>query len=156
ADSSFVVRYQGGSNAGHTIINEYGKFALHMLPSGVFYPHVTNVIGPGTALDLEAFLQELEALKARGVPKPNVMISERTQLVMPYHRWFDQLEEERLGAASFGSTRRGIAPFYADKYAKLGIQAADLLDPIRLRSRITQSLTAKNVLLEHLYGTSPI
>ncbi|REE84445.1 adenylosuccinate synthetase [Paenibacillus taihuensis] len=156
ADSSFVVRYQGGSNAGHTIINEYGKFALHMLPSGVFYPHVTNVIGPGTALDLEAFLQELEALEARGVPKPNVMISERTQLVMPYHRLFDQLEEERLGAASFGSTRRGIAPFYADKYAKLGIQAADLLNPIRLRSRLTQSLAAKNVLLEHLYGTSPI
>lgn len=156
ADSSFVVRYQGGSNAGHTIINEYGKFALHMLPSGVFYPHVTSVIGPGTALDLEAFLQELEALEARGVPKPKVLVSERTQLVMPYHRLFDQLEEERLGASGFGSTRKGIAPFYADKYAKLGIQAADLLDSTRLRSRFTQSLAAKNVLLQHLYGMPPI
>ncbi|SEM73097.1 adenylosuccinate synthase [Paenibacillus sp. OV219] len=156
AHSSFVVRYQGGSNAGHTIINEYGKFALHMLPSGVFYPHVTNVIGPGTALDADVLLQELQQLEDRGVPKPSVFISDRTQLVMPYHRLFDQLEEERLGSLSFGSTRRGIAPFYADKYAKLGIQAAELFEPARLRSRLSQSLAAKNVLLEHLYGMPPI
>ncbi|AZN42155.1 adenylosuccinate synthase [Paenibacillus albus] len=156
ASSSFVVRYQGGSNAGHTIINEYGKFALHMLPSGVFYPHVTNVIGPGTALDADVLLQELQALEDRGVPKPKLYISERAQLVMPYHRLFDQLEEERLGSLSYGSTRRGIAPFYTDKYAKLGIQAADLMDSGRLRNRLSQSLAAKNVLLEHLYGTPPI
>jgi adenylosuccinate synthase len=152
AGSSFVVRYQGGSNAGHTIINDFGKFALHMLPSGVFYPDVTNVIGPGTALDVECMLREREELLARGVPEPRLVVSERAQVVLPLHRLFDELEEKRLGARGFGSTKRGIAPFYADKYAKLGVQVADLYDGARLRSRLEQSLTAKNVLLEHLYG----
>lgn len=156
AKSSFVVRYQGGSNAGHTIINDYGKFSLHMLPSGVFYPEVTNVIGPGTALDLEVLLGELHELAQRGVPNPKLCISERAQVVLPIHRLFDELEEERLGTRGFGSTKRGIAPFYADKYAKLGIQAADLFDPTRLQDRLEQMLKVKNVLLTHLYGHQPI
>ncbi|QHW34293.1 adenylosuccinate synthase [Paenibacillus rhizovicinus] len=156
ADAAFIVRYQGGSNAGHTIINEYGKFVLHLLPSGVFYPHATNVIGPGTALDMEVLFQELEALTARGVREPKLAVSERAQIVMPYHRLFDQLEEERLGSAGFGSTRRGIAPFFADKYAKLGIQVSDLFDESRLRRKLEQSLAAKNILLQHLYKSEPI
>jgi adenylosuccinate synthase len=156
AQSSYVVRYQGGSNAGHTIINDFGKFAVRMLPSGVFYPHVTNVIGPGVALDIDILLGELQSLAERGVPKPKLLISERAQIVLSVHRLFDELEEERLGERGYGSTKRGIAPFYADKYAKLGIQVADLWDQVRLRERIEHLLAAKNVLLKHLYGRSPI
>ena len=156
ASSSYVVRYQGGSNAGHTIINDYGKFALHMLPSGVFYPNITNVIGPGVALDVESLMREREELLARGVPKPRLRVSDRAQIVLPIHRLFDELEEERLGARSFGSTKRGIAPFYADKYAKLGIQVSDLYDEERLYGRLQQLLEAKNVLLVHLYGREPM
>ncbi|MEV5027541.1 adenylosuccinate synthase [Paenibacillus sp. LPE1-1-1.1] len=156
AASSFVVRYQGGSNAGHTIINSYGKFALHMLPSGVFYPEITNVIGPGTALDIDVLLGEREELLRRGVPEPRIRISERAQVVLPIHRLFDELEESRLGDNGFGSTKRGIAPFYADKYAKLGVQVADLYDEERLLQRLEQSLAAKNILLEQLYNRKPI
>ncbi|WP_405104506.1 adenylosuccinate synthase [Paenibacillus sp. FSL K6-1217] len=156
AKSSYVVRYQGGSNAGHTIINDYGKFALHMLPSGVFYPNVTNVIGPGVALDVESLMREREELIARGVPEPCLRVSDRTQIILPIHRLFDELEEERLGSRSFGSTKRGIAPFYADKYAKLGIQVSDLYNEERLYSRLQQSLEIKNVLLVHMYGRQPI
>ncbi|WP_028545424.1 adenylosuccinate synthase [Paenibacillus taiwanensis] len=156
ATSSYVVRYQGGSNAGHTIINDYGKFSLHMLPSGVFYSNVTNIIGPGTALDVNVLLQERNSLLTRGVPEPKLVISDRAQMVLPVHRLFDELEELRLGSQSFGSTKRGIAPFYADKYAKLGIQVADLYDKTRLRSRLEQSLASKNVLLEHLYKHTPL
>ncbi|QJD83691.1 adenylosuccinate synthase [Cohnella herbarum] len=152
AESSLVVRYQGGSNAGHTIINDYGKFALHMLPSGVFHPEVTNVIGPGVALDAEQLLSELQNLTARGVPQPRIRLSERTQIVLPVHRLFDELEEERLGLNGFGSTKRGISPFYSDKYAKLGIQVADLFDEIRLRNKLERLLESKNVLLKHLYN----
>lgn len=143
ANSSYVVRYQGGSNAGHTIINSYGKFALHMLPSGVFYPEVTNVIGHGTALDVDMLLRERDDLLARDVPEPRIQISERAQVVLSIHRLFDELEEERLGERGFGSTKRGIAPFYADKYAKLGVQVADLYDEERLLQRLEQSLAAK-------------
>lgn len=156
AEASYVVRYQGGSNAGHTIINDYGKFALRMLPSGVFNPNVRNVIGPGTALDVDVMLGELAKLSARGVPEPQLSISERAQIVLPIHQLLDELEEERLGARSFGSTKRGIAPFYADKYAKLGIQVSDLYNEARLRGRLEQSLEAKNVLLEHMYGRQPL
>ncbi len=152
-DSAFVVRFQGGSNAGHTILNEHGRFALHMLPSGVFQPQVTNVIGPGAALDTETLLSELAELKAAGIPAPKLRVSDRAQLVLPVHRALDGLEEDRLGSQGFGSTRRGIAPFYADKYAKLGIQVSDLFDENRLRIRLEKSLTTKNVLLENLYGT---
>lgn len=154
--SSYVVRFQGGSNAGHTIINDYGKFSLHMLPSGVFYPNVTNIIGPGTAVDMEVLERELQELAARGVPKPKLVISERAQVVLPVHRLFDELEEERLGAQGFGSTKRGIAPFYADKYAKLGIQTSELFDPIQLKERLKQVLAGKNVLMQHWYEQPPI
>jgi adenylosuccinate synthase len=156
AASAYVVRFQGGSNAGHTIINDYGKFSLHLLPSGVFCSGVTNVIGPGTALDVEVLKGELEELVSRGVPVPRLRISERVQIMLPVQRLFDELEEERLGANGFGSTKRGIAPFYADKYMKLGIQAADLFDQPRLLERLQHLLAAKNVLLEHLYGQPPI
>ncbi|GGD49891.1 adenylosuccinate synthase [Paenibacillus nasutitermitis] len=152
ADARYVVRYQGGSNAGHTIINQYGKFALRLLPSGVFHDTVVNVIGPGVALNGPDLFRELDALAARGVPKPHLRISERAQLVLPYHKLFDALEEQRLGDRKFGSTQSGIAPFYADKAAKLGIQAADLFDRHRLLDRLESSLLPKNVLLEHLYG----
>ncbi|MFC5653466.1 adenylosuccinate synthase [Paenibacillus solisilvae] len=155
-NARYVVRYQGGSNAGHTIINEYGKFALHLLPSGVFYPETTNVIGTGVALNMEDLFSEWDSLLARGVPEPNLRVSDRAQLLLPYHKLFDVLEEERLGEHQFGSTRSGIAPFYADKAAKLGIQVADLYVERRLRERLKASLAAKNVLLEHLYDRPPI
>ncbi len=154
--ASYVVRYQGGSNAGHTIINDYGKFALRMLPSGVFHPQTVNVIGPGVALDAERMLSELERLEERGVARPTVCLSERAQIVLPVHRLLDELEEIRLGAQSFGSTRNGIAPFYADKYAKLGIQVADLLHADIVRGKLERTFAAKNVLLEHLYGRSAL
>lgn len=128
ADSDIVVRFQGGSNAGHTIVNEYGKFALHMLPSGVFYQHVTNVIGSGVALNIPYLLDELGKLEEQGVPAPKMLVSDRAQVVMPYHILFDAYEEERLGKASFGSTKSGIAPTYSDKYAKIGICVAYELD----------------------------
>ncbi len=151
AQTDFVVRFQGGNNAGHTIINAFGKFALHLLPSGVFYPAVVNVIGPGVALNLRALLDELQALTARGVPVPQLKISNRAQVLLPYHQWLDGYEEERLGDRQFGSTKQGIAPFYADKYLKLGVQVADLYDPSRLRDRIEQALATKNVLFRQLY-----
>ncbi|MVP01172.1 adenylosuccinate synthase [Paenibacillus lutrae] len=152
AQSKYVVRYQGGSNAGHTILNPYGKFALHILPSGVFYPGVCNIIGPGTALNIDDFLHELKGLTDRGVPEPILRISDRAQIVMPYHKLLDQLEEERLGDLKFGSTKSGIAPFYSDKVSKLGIQVSDLFDEDRLRLRVEASLAAKNTLMKHLYS----
>ncbi|WP_199616274.1 adenylosuccinate synthase [Paenibacillus alkalitolerans] len=156
AQSRYVVRYQGGSNAGHTIINQFGKFALHLLPSGVFYPEVVNVIGPGVALNVQDFLREREELVSRGVPEPILRVSNRAQIVLPYHKWFDELEEERLGERKFGSTKSGIAPFYADKYVKLGVQVADLYNVPRLKARLESSLEAKSVLLQHLYGKPAI
>lgn len=150
--ADFVVRFQGGGNAGHTIINDFGRFVLHLLPSGVFYPNVTNVLGPGVAVDVQALLREREALLAAGVPAPRVQVSDRAQVVLACHILLEECEEARLGQAAFGSTRKGIAPFYADKYLKIGVQVADLFEPERLRSRLEGSLVAKNVLLEHLYG----
>jgi adenylosuccinate synthase len=150
-ESDVVVRFQGGANAGHTIICDYGKFALHLLPSGVFYPHTTNIIGNGVALNIQSFLKELKMLEEGGVPAPHLMISERTQVLMPYHVLLDGYEEERLAGHAFGSTHSGIAPFYSDKYAKNGIQVADLFDEKRLMNRLTAVCEVKNVLLEHLY-----
>jgi adenylosuccinate synthase len=152
AKSDLVVRFQGGSNAGHTVINDYGKFALHLLPSGVFHPNVVNVLGPGVALNADVFLREYDELLRRGVPPPQLRISNRAQVVMPYHLLLDACEEERLGARKFGSTQAGIAPFYADKYLKVGVQVADLYDRDRLRARLEAALKPKNVLFEHLYG----
>ena len=149
--SDIVVRFQGGANAGHTIINDYGRFALHTLPSGVFYSHITNVIGNGVALDIRKLTDELTSLLDAGVPAPNLIISERAQLLMPYHVLQDAYEEERLGGHAFGSTKSGIAPFYSDKYAKIGIQVCDLFDEARLRQRLNAAVELKNVLFEHLY-----
>jgi adenylosuccinate synthase len=154
--SDVVVRFQGGSNAGHTVVSEYGKFVLHLLPSGVFHQGVTNVLGPGVAVDIDEFLKELAELVDRGVPSPEVLVSERAQVVLPYHRMLDEYEEERLGARQFGSTRSGIAPFYSDKFAKTGVQLATLFDERLLRERVGYALEIKNVLLKHLYGKQPI
>jgi adenylosuccinate synthase len=151
AEADIVVRFQGGNNAGHTIINAQGKFVLHLLPSGVFYPGVINILGPGVAVNISAFLKELESLAQRGVPEPLVRISDRAQVVLPYHILLDEYEEERLADRQFGSTKKGIAPFYADKYYKVGVQVADLFDEDRLRARLAASLAVKNVLFEHLY-----
>jgi adenylosuccinate synthase len=151
AQSAYVVRFQGGKNAGHTIINDYGKFALHLLPSGVFYDSVTNILGPGVAVDVEAFLGERKELVDRGVPEPRVLISDRAQIVLPYHILFDQYEEERLADRKFGSTKSGIAPFYADKYLKIGVQVADLFERQRLEQRLRSAVEIKNALLTHVY-----
>ena len=150
-ESDIVIRFQGGANAGHTIINNYGKFALHTLPSGVFYDHITNVIGNGVALNIPVLFHEIKELTDRNVPMPNLLISARAQMVMPYHILFDQYEEERLGGKSFGSTKSGIAPFYSDKYAKIGFQVSELFDEEALREKVERVCEMKNVLLEHLY-----
>ena len=149
--SDVVIRFQGGANAGHTIINDYGRFALHILPSGTFYPHITNIIGNGVALDIKKLVDELNDITAQGVPAPNLVISERAQILMPYHVLQDGYEEERLGGKAFGSTKSGIAPFYSDKYAKTGIQVCDLFDEQRLRERLNAAVELKNVLFQHLY-----
>lgn len=156
-DSDLVVRFQGGSNAGHTIINEYGKFALHQLPSGVFRQNIINVIGNGVALSVENFTNELSTLLERGVPRPKLLVSDRCQVVMPYHKELDGLEEARLAARSFGSTKSGIAPFYSDKYAKIGFQVSDLFDSIdALMERIDHVIGLKNVLYTELYRREPL
>ena len=155
-ESDIVIRFQGGANAGHTIVNHYGKFALHTLPSGVFYDHTTSIIGNGVALDVPKFFNEVNDVTSKGVPMPKILISDRAQIVMPYHILFDQYEEERLGKASFGSTKSGIAPFYSDKYAKIGFQVQELFHEDTLKTKINRVLETKNVLLEHLYHKPPI
>lgn len=149
--SDIVIRFQGGANAGHTIINDYGRFALHTLPSGTFYSHVTNIIGNGVALDVRKLTEELQSLLDAGVPKPNLIVSERAQLLLPYHVLQDTYEEERLGGHAFGSTKSGIAPFYSDKYAKIGIQVCDLFDEPRLHERLAHAVEIKNILFENMY-----
>ena len=149
--ADIIVRFQGGANAGHTIVNDYGKFALHTLPSGVFYGHTTSVIGNGVALNIPVFFKEYNEVVSKGVPAPKILISDRAQMVMPYHILFDQYEEERLGGKSFGSTKSGIAPFYSDKYAKIGFQVNELFDADRLKEKLKSVCETKNVLLEHLY-----
>ena len=152
ADSDIVVRFQGGSNAGHTIKNQYGKFPLHMLPSGVFYQHTTCVIGNGVALNIPKLIEEIKSITDRGVPMPHIMVSDRAQIVMPYHILLDTYEEERLAGKSFGSTRSGIAPCYSDKYAKIGFQVNELFMPeADLRDRLENVCTIKNTLIKHLY-----
>lgn len=150
-ESDIIVRFQGGSNAGHTIVNDYGKFALHILPSGVFYDHTTSIIGNGVALNIPDLFREINEIVERGVPMPKIKVSDRAQIVMPYHILFDQYEEERLGGKSFGSTKSGIAPFYSDKYAKVGFQVSELFDEDLLREKLERVSVQKNILLEHLY-----
>ena len=150
-ESDIIIRFQGGSNAGHTIVNDYGKFALHLLPSGVFYGHTTSIIGNGVALNIPYLIREIKALTDRGVPKPKILVSDRAQILMPYHVLFDTYEEERLGGKSFGSTKSGIAPFYSDKYAKIGFQVSELFDDDTLRDKAERVCELKNVLLKYLY-----
>ena len=150
-ESDIVVRFQGGSNAGHTIINEYGKFALHLLPSGVFYQHTTCIIGNGVALNIPYLQKEIDSIVSQGVPKPNILVSDRAQILMPYHIDFDAYEEERLGGKAFGSTKSGIAPFYSDKYAKIGFQVSELFDEDTLKEKVARVVEQKNIMLEHMY-----
>lgn len=151
-DSDIIIRFQGGANAGHTIINDYGKFALHTLPSGIFYDHTTSIIGNGVALNIPVLFNELKEITSKGVPEPKILISDRAQIVMPYHILFDKYEEERLAGKSFGSTKSGIAPFYSDKYAKVGFQVSELFEEeAELKEKIERVIVQKNILLEHLY-----
>ena len=149
--SDVVIRFQGGANAGHTIVNPYGKFALHTLPSGVFYDHTTSIIGNGVALDVQALMRELKAIQDQKVPAPHLMVSNRAQIVMSYHKLLDAYEEERLAGASYGSTKSGIAPFYSDKFAKIGFQVSELFDEDTLKAKVKKICLMKNVLMEHLY-----
>ncbi|MGN1115626.1 MAG: adenylosuccinate synthetase, partial [Candidatus Ornithomonoglobus sp.] len=150
-DADIVVRFQGGANAGHTIVNDYGKFALHLLPSGSFNQNVTNMIGNGVALDIPQLVSEIEDVVSKGVPRPNIVVSERAQVLMPYHRLFDQYEEERLSDRQFGSTKSGIAPFFSDKFSKIGFQVWELFEDDRLKEKIKNVLEVKNLMLEHIY-----
>lgn len=149
--ADIIIRFQGGANAGHTIVNDYGKFALHTLPSGVFYGHTTSVIGNGVALNIPLLFEEIKSITDRNVPTPKILVSDRAQIVMPYHILFDRYEEERLGGKSFGSTKSGIAPFYSDKYAKIGFQVSELFDDELLVDKVERVCELKNCILENLY-----
>lgn len=149
--ADIIVRFQGGANAGHTIVNNYGKFALHTLPSGVFYDHTTSIIGNGVALNIPVLFNEVKSIVDRGVPAPKILVSDRAQIVMSYHILFDQYEEERLGGKSFGSTKSGIAPFYSDKFSKIGFQVSELFDGELLAEKVQRICDLKNPILEHLY-----
>lgn len=152
-EADIIIRFQGGSNAGHTIKNNYGKFALHMLPSGVFYDHTTSILGNGVALNIPYMFNEIKNLVDGGVPMPKILVSDRAQILMPYHILFDEYEEERLAGKAFGSTKSGIAPFYSDKYAKIGFQVQELfMDEALLKEKVDRVCTQKNVLLKHLYN----
>lgn len=151
SQADVVIRFQGGANAGHTIINDYGKFALHLLPSGVCHPNITNIIGNGVALDIPKLIKEIADITGKGVPQPKILVSDRAQIMMPYHVLLDTYEEERLADKQFGSTKSGIAPFYSDKYAKIGFQVCDLFYPEELREKLESVCQIKNLLLEHVY-----
>ncbi len=154
--ADIIVRFQGGSNAGHTIKNNYGKFALHILPSGVFYDHTTSIIGNGVALNIPDLIKEINDIVSKGVPMPKILVSYRAQIVMPYHQLFDACEEERLGGKAFGSTKSGIAPFYSDKYSKIGFQVSELFDEEVLVEKVERVCELKNIILQHLYHKDPI
>ena len=152
AKADIIIRFQGGSNAGHTIINNYGKFALHLLPSGVFYDHTTSIIGNGVALNIPYLVKEINELVEKGVPRPKILVSDRAQLLMPYHILQDTYEEARLAGKAYGSTKSGIAPFYSDKFAKIGIQVSELFDDEKLEEKVEKICTLKNVMFKHLYN----
>ena len=145
-----VIRFQGGANAGHTIINDYGKFALHLLPSGICHPEITNIIGNGVALDIPKLVKEINDVTSKGVPQPKLLVSDRAQIMMPYHVLLDTYEEERLADKQFGSTKSGIAPFYSDKYAKIGFQVCDLFYPDALKEKLASVCAVKNLLLKYV------
>ena len=152
-EADIIIRFQGGSNAGHTIKNNYGKFALHMLPSGVFYDHTTSILGNGVALNIPYMFNEIKSLTDQGVPEPKILVSDRAQILMPYHILFDEYEEARLAGKAFGSTKSGIAPFYSDKYAKIGFQVQELfMDEADLREKVERVCAQKNVILKYLYN----
>ena len=157
-DYDVVVRYQGGGNAGHTVINEYGKFALHLLPSGIFRKDVVNILGNGVALDPENLWKEIQQVQSQGVAisPENLKISDRASLLMPWHRDLDGLEEARLADKKFGSTKQGIAPFYADKFAKKTVLAGELLYPEYLKAHLADLLEWKNLTLTRVYGAAPV
>ena len=152
AKADIIIRFQGGSNAGHTIVNNYGKFALHLLPSGVFYDHTTSIIGNGVALNIPYLVKEINELVEKGVPRPKILVSDRAQLLMPYHILQDTYEEARLAGKAYGSTKSGIAPFYSDKFAKIGIQVSELFDDEILEEKVEKICTLKNVMFKHLYN----
>ena len=154
-ESDIVIRFQGGANAGHTIINDHGRFALHLMPSGVCHENIVNIIGNGVALDIRKFINEYNSIKEQGL-NPKLLVSDRVQVVMPYHVDFDKFEEERLGGKAFGSTKSGIAPFFSDKYAKIGFQVSELFDEASLKEKIERVLEIKNALLVNLYHKDPI
>lgn len=154
--SDIVIRFQGGANAGHTIINEYGKLALHLMPSGVCHSNITNIIGNGVAFNIPKFMKEYNDVIAAGVPAPKILVSDRAQIVMPYHVLFDQYEEERLGGKAFGSTKSGIAPFYSDKYAKIGFQVCELFDKEAMKEKLERVLEVKNAIITAVYHKNPI
>ena len=156
AKADIIVRFQGGSNAGHTIINNYGKFALHLLPSGVFYDHTTSIIGNGVALNIPYLIKEIDEIVKKGVPRPKVLVSDRAQLLMPYHILQDTYEEARLAGKAYGSTKSGIAPFYSDKFAKIGIQVSELFDDEILEEKVEKLCTLKNIMFKHLYNMPEI
>ncbi|MCR5094057.1 MAG: adenylosuccinate synthase [Lachnospiraceae bacterium] len=156
-DADIVIRFQGGANAGHTIVNNYGKFALHTMPSGVFHQKIMNIIGNGVAFDIEKFMKELDDITGKGVPAPQIMVSDRVQVMMPYHVQFDTLEEARLAGKSFGSTKSGIAPFYSDKFAKIGWQINEFYqDDDVIREKIARIAAIKDALLVNLYHAEPL
>ena len=151
AKADIIIRFQGGSNAGHTIINNYGKFALHLLPSGVFYDHTISIIGNGVALNIPYLIKEINEIVEKGVPRPKILVSDRAQLLMPYHILQDTYEEARLAGKAYGSTKSGIAPFYSDKFAKIGIQVSELFDDEILEEKVEKICTLKNVMFKYLY-----
>jgi adenylosuccinate synthase len=151
-----VVRYSGGDNAGHTVINRLGEFRLHLIPSGIFYPQKICVIGNGVVINPAVLLQEMEQLSGRGIDLSRLIISDRAHLIMPYHILLDGLDEDALGGKSLGTTRRGVGPAFTDKAARLGIRLAELLDKKQFRERLNQILDLKNLLLSKVYGVEPL
>jgi adenylosuccinate synthase len=152
ANASHVVRFQGGNNAGHTVVNEFGTFKLHLVPSGVFRPDITNILGPGTVVDLEALVDEIASLEAGGISIARLLVSHRATICFPFYRDEDEWEEERLGAAAYGSTRRGIAPAYADRHLKKGIQIGSVLHPDYLREQLKRVLAWTNLVASGVYA----
>jgi adenylosuccinate synthase len=154
-DVDFVVRYQGGNNAGHTIVAGGERYALHLVPTGVLYPHCTPVIGPGVVVDPEVLIEELEALESRGVDTSRLLVSGNAHLIMPYHLELDRVTERRLGRNRLGTTKRGIGPAYADKAARVGLRVQDLLDPKIFAAKLEVVLKEKNLILTRAFGRLP-